>query len=809
KVFFQLVSADQIDNETGNGKISPHKADLNWNLPSLGTVVTDTTHKITFYWPPEFGTPGAIIVKNKHVREFFLKNVSIHFPGHEDINFLCNSWIYPTWMGKVCSNFTAERVFFANNSYLPEETPVGLVSWRRRELVRLKGDGTGKRETWDRVYDYDVYNDLGDPDNDKNLQRTVLGGSQEFPYPRRCRTGRQRTKTSQAYETRKLHCILPESFTPGFYVPPDEKFPHSSLASFRAHFFKAFSKKFISDLASNLNVLKKHFLNLKEIKNLYSKGLSLPIDITANLVKDIMPFQMIKGILDTEDQAILKFPIPDIIYHDDVAWMKDEEFARQTLSGANPMVIQCLQVWPPSSKLNIQIYGPQESSITDQHLLPYLDGISVDEGIESKRLFVLDYYDAYMPYVKRINELATSKVYATRTIFFLFSDGTLKPIAIELCLPPTSVGLGERRVFTPDSSGEDKGWLWQLAKAHVKANDSGYHQIVSHWLRTHAVVEPFIIATHRNMSKLHPIHKLLVPHFRNTMDINRAARQSLINAGGVIEKCFSAGPFGMEISSKAYVEWRFNEQGLPADLLKRGMAIPDPTNEAIGLKLVVEDYPYAVDGLEIWGALKSWVCDYTSLYYRDDQTVESDEEVQAWWKEIIEVGHGDKKYDQPGWYKMNTLNDLNEAITTLIWVASAHHAAVNFGQYGYAGFMPNLPSTTRRLVPQKGSEEYSKLLKEPEAYFLKTLTDPETATTTMAVLEILSKHSSDEIYLGQGSTTEWVEDSRVENLFQQFRLNLFGIEKHIVTRNVNPDLKNRCGAVKLPYTLLFPNTSDE
>ncbi|KAH9328231.1 hypothetical protein KI387_000339, partial [Taxus chinensis] len=652
-------------------KLALIKADLNWNLPSLGTVVTDTTHKITFYWPPEFGTPGAIIVTNKHVREFFLKNVSIHFAGHGDNNFLCNSWIYPTWMGKVCSNFTAERVFFANNSYLPEETPVGLVSWRRAELVRLKGDGTGKRETWDRVYDYDVYNDLGDPDNDKNLQRTV--------------------------KLMRLESYIASCLSPS----------HQD---------------------------------------------------------------------------------------DDVAWMKDEEFARQTLSGANPIVIQCLQVWLPSSKLNIQIYGPQESSITDQHLLPYLDGIFVDEGIESKRLFVLDYYDAYIPYVKHINELAISKVYATRTVFFLLSDGTLKPIAIELCLPPTSVGLGERRVFTPDSSGEEKGWLWQLAKAHVKANDSGYHQIVSHWLRTHAAVEPFIIATHRNMSKLHPIHKLLVPHFRNTMDINRVARQSLINVGGVIEKCFSAGPFGMEISSKAYVEWRFNEQGLPADLLKRGMAIPDPTNEANGLKLVVEDYPYAVDGLEIWGALKSWVCDYTSLYYRDDQTVESDEEVQAWWKEIIEVGHGDKKHDQVGWYKMNTLNDLNEAITTLIWVASAHHAAVNFGQYGYAGFMPNLPTTTRRLVPQKGSEEYSKLLKEPEAYFLETLTDPETATTTMAVLEILFKHSSDEIYLGQGSTTEWVEDSRVVNLFQQFRLNLFGIEKQIMTRNVNPDLKNRCGA---------------
>ena len=86
-----------------------------------------------------------------------------------------------------------------------------------------------------------------------------------------------------------------------------------------------------------------------------------------------------------------------------------------------------------------------------------------------------------MPYVGLVNKLPSSKMYATRTIFFLAETGTLKAVAIELCLPPTPVGLGVSRVYTPDNSGEDEGWLWQLAKAHVRANDSGYHQLVSHW----------------------------------------------------------------------------------------------------------------------------------------------------------------------------------------------------------------------------------------------------------------------------------------------------------------------------------------
>lgn len=83
------------------------------------------------------------------------------------------------------------------------------------------------------------------------------------------------------------------------------------------------------------------------------------------------------------------------------------------------------------------------------------------------------------------------------------------------------------------------------------------------------MTEPYIIATNRQLSAMHPIYRLLHPHFRYTMAINAEARQSLINANGIIEMGFSPGKYSMELSSIAYDQWHFLLQGLPADLLVR------------------------------------------------------------------------------------------------------------------------------------------------------------------------------------------------------------------------------------------------
>ncbi|KAK6804967.1 hypothetical protein RDI58_002751 [Solanum bulbocastanum] len=789
KVSLQLISAVNTDvANKGRGKLGKPAHLEGWKISTL--TERDATFSVNFEWNEEIGFPGAFLIKNSHHNEFYLKTLTLDdVPGHGKVYFVCNSWIYHS------EYYKKDRVFFANQTYLPNETPAPLQYYREEELENLRGNGTGKREEWDRVYDYDVYNDLGDPEKGETHVRKILGGSSDYPYPRRGRTGRPPTKIDPKSESR-----LPLRKTLDIYVPRDERFSPLKMSDFAATGLKSIFQFLVPGFLALFNKTPFEFDSFQDMSKLYEGGIKLPSKSFVDKIRDHLPLELLKELLRSDGDYAFKFPMPQVIREDKSAWGTDEEFAREMLAGLNPVIIRCLQEFPPTSKLDPTLFGEQRSTVSEEHVKHNLDGLTIEQAIKEKRLFILDHHDSLMPYLKRINT-TTTQTYASRTLLFLKEDGSLKPLAIELTREDEQSRIVSN-VYTPAETGAE-ATIWQLAKAYVTVNDSGFHQLVSHWLHTHAVTEPFIIATNRQLSVLHPIYKLLHPHFRDTMYVNALARQILINADGVLEMTVFPGKFSLEMSATIYKDWVFPQQALPADLIKREMAVED-SSQPHGIKLVIEDYPYAVDGLEIWSAINTWVRDYCNFYYKTDEMVKIDTELQSWWKEAREKGHGDKK-EEPWWPKMQTREELIDCCTIIIWIASALHAAINFGQYPYRGYPPNRPSMSRRFMPEPETSEYEELKSNPEKAFLKTITPLPQSILGISLIEALSLHTSDEVFLGKRAP-EWTTDEEPLQAFERFGKKLEEIEQKIIKMNNDPNLKNRVGPANIPYTLLCPSS---
>ncbi|XVE92190.1 hypothetical protein REPUB_Repub01dG0075800 [Reevesia pubescens] len=785
-ILIQLIS-QEIDPVTNSGKIVETSV-RGW-LPKLSEHAHILEYAADFTVPSDFGKPGAILITNLHGKEFHLLEIIIHGFDEGPIFFPANTWIHSR------NDNPESRIIFRNQAYLPSQTPPGLKNLRQEDLLSVRGNGKGERKPHERIYDYDVYNDLGNPDKDKDLARPVLGG-EERPYPRRCRTGRPPARRDPLCESRieKPHPV---------YVPRDEAFEEIKQDTFSAGRLKALLHNLVPSIAATLSSSDIPFKCFSDIDKLYNDGFILKDDEQRELGDNLFIGNMMKQVLNV-GQKLLKYEIPAVIRMDRFAWLRDNEFARQALAGVNPVNIEIAKEFPILSKLDPAIYGPSESAITKELIEQELHGMNVDKAIEEKRLFILDFHDMLLPFIKRMNNIPGRKAYASRTVFFYSKNGILTPIVIELSLPPTPSSRN-KYVFT---CGHDATtyWIWKLTKAHVCSNDAGVHQLVNHWLRTHACMEPYIIATHRQLSSMHPIYKLLHPHMRYTLEINALARQSLINGGGVIEASFSPGKYAMELSSAAYESWRFDMEALPADLIRRGMAVEDPSTPG-GVKLVIEDYPYAADGLLIWSAIKEWIESYVEHFYTESDSVTSDIELQAWWNEIKNRGHYDKR-NEPWWPKLATKEDLSGILTTMIWIASGQHAAINFGQYPFGGYVPNRPTLMRKFIPQETDPDFEKFIQNPQRTFLASLPTKLQATKVMAVQYTLSTHSPDEEYMGEMNHLHrsWFNDHEILEMFGKFSAKLEEIEETINKRNKDIRLKNRTGAGIPPYELLRPSS---
>lgn len=99
--------------KSNRGKIGPPAYLEHWGTRLFKSVVAgDSEFNLQFEWDESLGIPGAVIVKNHHHSEFFLKSVTLPEGVSGDgnrIHFVCNSWVYPV------KKYKYDRIFFSND----------------------------------------------------------------------------------------------------------------------------------------------------------------------------------------------------------------------------------------------------------------------------------------------------------------------------------------------------------------------------------------------------------------------------------------------------------------------------------------------------------------------------------------------------------------------------------------------------------------------------------------------------------------------------------------------------------------------
>ncbi|XP_073517186.1 polyunsaturated fatty acid lipoxygenase ALOX15B-like [Phyllobates terribilis] len=401
-------------------------------------------------------------------------------------------------------------------------------------------------------------------------------------------------------------------------------------------------------------------------------------------------------------------------------WNEDSFFGYQYLNGVNPMLIKKCTRLPENFPVSSSMVAASLGTSTD-----------LEKELQNGNIFLIDYKILQgVPPNASINK---KPQYLTAPLCLLWKDlqDQLVPIAIQLGQTP-----GEQMpIFLPS----DNEWDWTLAKIWVRSADFQVHQMVYHLLHTHLFTEVFNVATHRQLPDNHPVYKLIIPHLRYTLNINTLARNVLIAPGGVFDQNTALCTNSIHVLlEKAMQEVTYSGLCLPDDIQARGLeSIPN--------------YYYRDDGQMIWEALESFVSGIVQYYYKSDEAVRTDPELQAWVAEIYEKGF--LKRDSSGIpSSLETVSSLVKYLTMVVFRCSAQHAAVNSGQFDFYSWMPNGPTSMKSPPPTaKGTTT------------LQTILDslPDVNTTAIGIVAVwqLSKEPNDRRPLGRYPDEHFIEET--------------------------------------------------
>jgi arachidonate 15-lipoxygenase len=437
-----------------------------------------------------------------------------------------------------------------------------------------------------------------------------------------------------------------------------------------------------------------------------------------------------------------------------VAWRfhRDDEFGRQRVAGVNPVLIErCDRI-------------PDHFPVTEETVRGLLrEGDSLEAARSEGRLYLLDYaiLEGLPVHPGR---------YLTHPLCLLYvnGDGRLVPIAIQLGQTPDA-----GPIFTPN----DSPWLWLTVKTYVQSADASYHEVASHLMRTHMIMEAVAVSTYRTLDSRHPIHALLAPHFAGTMAINHGARTSMLAPGGAIDRTMAPGADGsLDLGARVWKDWSFDRYDLRTDLRIRGV---DDTER-------LPDYPYRDDALRIWDTIESFVSDVLGRYYPDEDEIRKDWELQAWARELCDERGGQLR-GLPGEGAINTRKRLVQTVTQIVFTGSAEHASVNNGQWDMFGYIPNVPGALY-APPPTTKDELS------QQHFVEILPHRRAAAEQLGMVHLLSMPTEDP--LGHYALTRFFGgDPVISRRTLAFMDELDELSDAIQLRNLS---------LPVPYTYLDP-----
>ncbi|KAK6324689.1 hypothetical protein J4Q44_G00040310, partial [Coregonus suidteri] len=439
----------------------------------------------------------------------------------------------------------------------------------------------------------------------------------------------------------------------------------------------------------------------------------LPAEVRFSFTKDLeFKFTAVKALIDLnlaglstnkeqwksmdELSHVFNSRKTDVYDYVEKNWKKDVFFGYQLLNGLNPMMIhRC-------SKL------PENFPVTEDMVKTSLFGKSLEKEIQKGNIFLVDYKRLHGVTANVING-KQQFLAAPLCLLYMTPEEKLMPIAIQLKQKPGE----DNPIFLPTDSEYD----WLLAKIFVRNADFAEHELNFHLLRTHLLAEVFAVSTLRNLPMVHPLYKLLISHFRYTLQINTLARENLISKKGVITENASVGGAGMmEFLKKAMASLTYSSLCMPEDITARGLeSIPN--------------FFYREDGLRLWYIVHSFVQRVIGHYYTCDADVQKDCELQDWIKDIF--FHGFLAKTSTGIpQSFSSVTELVKFNTMVIFTVSVQHAAVNNGQFDFGGWMPNFPISLQQPPPTTKGQC-------TESTMLKTFPDINTTVNGMAVVYLL------------------------------------------------------------------------